>query len=132
LLAASQKVHRALVAASTQGLSPTLSLRTLASSSGLSFFVWRNSQEPSVGTTNSNVEDEVEALVEWRVAGSGCAPRPRVGKKGLVLGHFLKLAKLVERLLLLVTDEEDLLDPTVDVEVDVFLGPLDAVGVVSI
>jgi hypothetical protein len=83
-------------------------------------------------THKNDVEDEVEVLVERRVAGSGCALRPRVGEEGLVLGHFLKLAKLVKRLLLLVTNEEDLLDPAVDVEVDVVLGPLHAVGVVAV
>lgn len=94
--------------------------------------MWRHLQEPSVGATDSNIENEVEVLIEWSVASCRCAVSPRVGKESVVLGLCGKVAKLVERLLLLVSDEENLLDSAVDVEVDVVLRPLHAVGVEAV
>jgi len=92
----------------------------------------QNLQEPSVGATDGNVEDEVKVLIERSVTGGGCAVGPRVGKKSVVLGLGGEVAKLVERLLVLVSDEENLLDSAVDVEVDVVFCPLHAVGVEAV
>lgn len=89
-------------------------------------------QEPSVGSTNSDVQNEVKFLVKGSIAGGGCAVDPRVVEKSIVLGLCREVAKLVERLLLLVSDEENLLDSAVDVEVDVVFRPLHAVGVEAV
>ena len=92
----------------------------------------RNLQEPSVGATDSNVENEVKVLIEWSVAGGGSAVDPRVVEKSIVLRLGGEVTELVKRLLLLVSDEQNLLDSAVDVEVDVVLSPLHAVGVVAV
>lgn len=89
-------------------------------------------QKPSIGTAHSNVQDKVEVLIERRIASRGCAVFPRVVEQSVVLGHLSELAELVERLLLLVSQEQNLLDSAVDVEVDVVFSPLHAEGVVSI
>ena len=91
-----------------------------------------NLQEPSVGATDSNVENEVELLIERSVAGCRCAVDPRVGKKSVVLRLSSEVAELVKWVLLLVSNEENLLDSAVDVEVDVVFSPLHAVGVVAV
>ena len=92
----------------------------------------QNLQEPSVGATNGNVKNKVEVLIERSVAGRGCAVGPRVGEKSVVLGLGGEVTKLVEWLLLLVSDEQNLLDSAVDVEVDVIFRPLHAVGVKAV
>lgn len=91
-----------------------------------------NLQEPSVGATDSNVENEVELLIERSVAGCRCAVDPRVGKKSVVLRLSSEVAELVKWVLLLVSNEENLLDSAVDVEVDVVFSPLHAVGVEAV
>jgi hypothetical protein len=93
------------------------------------FEAWGNSQEPSISSTDSNIENQVEILIERCIAGCAGAVCPRVIQQCRIFGLGGEVTELVERLLLLVTQKENLLDSAVNVEVDVILSPLHAVGV---
>lgn len=57
---------------------------------------------------------------------------PRVGQKSAVLSLLSKVANIIEGLVLVESNEENLVDAAVDVEVDVVRGPLHAKGVVTL
>ena len=89
-------------------------------------------EEPARARPNGHVEDEVELLVKGRVARRRLRVGPRVRQQRLVLRHLVEPAQVVERLVLVEPDVQDLVDPAVQVEVDVLGRPLDAEGVEAV
>lgn len=81
--------------------------------------------EPTIGTTDGNVEDEVEFLIERRGEVAGLAPRVdqasavAIGKREIAAGP----ERLVE------VGVEDLEETSVDVSEEILLAPLHAEGV---
>lgn len=88
--------------------------------------------EKPVCAADGDVEDEVEALVKGGVARGRVAAGPGVVEQGGIFRLFGKVALFVEVVALFEADKEDLVDLAVNVEVNVVLGPLDAVGVEAV
>lgn len=92
----------------------------------------RNLREPTVGSADSDVQDEVELLVKWCIASLGVRVVPRVWQKSAILSLLSKVANIIKGLVFVESNKEDLVHAAVYVEVDVVWGPLHTEGVVAL
>lgn len=83
--------------------------------------------EPSVPGSDSNVQDEIEFLVERRIARCARSICPRVGKESVVLRLLGEAPLLPQGPVGVELRVEDLSEPVVEIHVNVFVRP--AVGV---
>ena len=82
-----------------------------------------NLLEPAITGAHSNIEDEIEILIERRVHVGGILPR--ILEESRILDLRGEIASLPEIFARLEAHEEDLHEAAVEIRVDVVLGPLD-------
>lgn len=81
-------------------------------------------QEPSVCGANGHVEDEIEFLIERGVASGRVRVCPWIGEEGVVLRVTRETSLLPQGSIGVEFGVQDLIEPVVDVHVDVILIPV--------